>query len=132
MEEARIYFATGTRKRAVARVRLRESGKGRIYINGRRVLEYFGREELVQHALEPLRVTGKEGQFDVIAKIRGGGISGQAGALRLAIARALASYDEGLKDLLKRHKLLTRDPREKERMKYGKAKRRKSPQYSKR
>ncbi len=132
MNEQRIIFATGSRKRAVARIRLKEGGKGRVYVNGKRPLEYFRREELVQHALEPLRVAGKEGEFDVVAKVRGGGLSGQAGALRHAIARALYVYDESLKEILKKYKMLTRDPREKERMKYGKAKRRKSPQYSKR
>ena len=132
METPTIIFATGTRKRAVARVRIKPQGRGRVYVNGKRPLEYFKREDLVIHALEPLTVAKKEGQVDVVAKVRGGGLSGQAGALRLAIARGLYQWDESLKDVLKRYNLLARDPREKERMKYGKSKRRKSPQYSKR
>jgi len=132
VEEKKIVFAWGSRKRARARLRLKENGKGRIYVNGLRPLEYFGREDLVLHAFEPLKVTAREGQFDVVAKVRGGGKSGQAGALRLALARALYSYDESLGDILKKYKMLSRDPREKERMKYGKSKRRKAPQYSKR
>ena len=132
MEGNKIIFSWGTRKRAVARIRLKPEGKGRIYVNGKRPLEYFRREDLILHALEPLRVTHKEGEFDIVAKVEGGGLSGQAGALRLAIARGLFQFDESLKDVLKRHNLLSRDSREKERMKYGKSKRRKSPQYSKR
>jgi len=132
MEEKRIIFASGSRKRAVARIRLKEGGGGRVYVNGKRPLEYFGREDLVIHALEPLRILKKEGEFDIVAKVKGGGISGQAGAMRLAIARALLAYDESLKEILKKYDLLTRDPREKERMKYGLSKRRKAPQYSKR
>lgn len=132
MEEKKIYFASGSRKRAVARIRLKPGGRGRIYVNGMRPIEYFGREDLVIHALEPLRTIKKEGEFDIVAKVHGGGKSGQAGAMRLAIARALAEYDENLKAILKKYNLLTRDPREKERMKYGLSKRRKAPQYSKR
>jgi len=132
MEGNKIIFSWGTRKRAVARIRLKPEGKGRIYVNGKRPLEYFRREDLILHALEPLRVTHKEGEFDIVAKVEGGGLAGQAGALRLAIARGLFQFDESLKDVLKRYNLLSRDSREKERMKYGKSKRRKSPQYSKR
>ena len=95
-------------------------------------MEYFRREDLVIHALEPLKVTGKVGEVDVIAKVEGGGLSGQAGAVRLAIARALCNYDESLRPILKEHGMLTRDPREKERMKYGLRKRRRAHQYSKR
>ncbi|RKZ00627.1 MAG: 30S ribosomal protein S9 [Candidatus Hydrothermota bacterium] len=131
MEEARLILASGSRKRAIARVRVRP-GRGWIYINGKRPLEYFRREDLVIHALEPLKVTGKVGEVDVIAKVEGGGLSGQAGAVRLAIARALCNYDESLRPILKEHGMLTRDPREKERMKYGLRKRRRAHQYSKR
>ncbi len=132
MEDRRIIFAHGSRKRAVARIRLKEDGHGWIYVNGKRPKEYFGRDDLVIHALEPLKVTKKAGEFDIVAKVEGGGLSGQAGALRLAIARALAQYDESLRDTLKDHGMLTRDPREKERMKYGKRKRRRAQQFSKR
>lgn len=132
MEGPKIIFATGSRKRAVARIRLKEGVKPIIIVNGRDVKTYFGREDLIIHALEPLKVTGHEGKFAVIAKIEGGGLSGQSGALRHAIAKALFQYDETLKPVLKKYGMLSRDPREKERMKYGKSKRRKSPQYSKR
>ncbi|MDI6850413.1 MAG: 30S ribosomal protein S9 [bacterium] len=132
MEGAKVIFAWGSRKRAVARLRLKENGKGRIYVNGLRPLEYFEREDLVIHALEPLKVAGLEGKFDVVCKVEGGGKSGQAGAMRLALARALKTFDENLTEVLKKFRMLSRDPREKERMKYGKSKRRKSPQYSKR
>ncbi len=132
MEDRRIIFAHGSRKRAVARIRLKEDGHGWIYVNGKRPMEYFGREDLVIHALEPLKLYNKAGEIDVVAKVEGGGLSGQAGALRLAIARALAQLDESLHDTLKEHGMLTRDPREKERMKYGKRKRRRAHQFSKR
>ncbi len=132
MEGPKIIFATGSRKRAIARIRLKEGAKPIIVVNGKDVKTYFGREDLIIHALEPLKVTGHEGKFAVIAKIEGGGLSGQAGALRHAIAKALFQYDETLKPVLKKYGMLSRDPREKERMKYGKSKRRKSPQYSKR
>jgi len=132
LEGAKVIFAWGSRKRAVARLRLKENGKGRVYVNGLRPLEYFKREDLVIHALEPLKIVGLEGKFDVVCKVEGGGKSGQAGAMRLALARALKTFDENLTEVLKKFRLLSRDPREKERMKYGKSKRRKSPQYSKR
>jgi small subunit ribosomal protein S9 len=132
LEGAKVIFAWGSRKRSVARLRLKENGKGRIYVNGLRPLEYFNREDLVIHALEPLKVAGLEGKFDVVCKVEGGGKSGQAGAMRLALARALKAFDENLTEVLKKFRMLSRDPREKERMKYGKSKRRKSPQYSKR
>ncbi len=132
MEGAKIIFTTGSRKRAVARLRLKENGKGRVYINGKRPMEYFGREDLVIHALEPAKVTSRLQDFDIVVKVRGGGKSGQAGAVRLALARALYQFDEELAETLKKYGMLSRDPREKERMKYGKSKRRRSPQFSKR
>ncbi len=132
MEGAKIVFATGSRKRAVARLRLKENGKGRVYVNGKRPIEYFGREDLVIHALEPAKVTSRLQDFDIVVKVDGGGKSGQAGAVRLALARALYQYDEELGETLKKYRMLSRDPREKERMKYGKSKRRRSPQFSKR
>ncbi len=129
---AELIFTTGSRKRAVARLRLKPEGRGRIYVNGKRPLEYFKREDLVLHALEPLRVTKREGQYDIVVKVHGGGLAGQAGAFRLALAKALVQYDPDLRDTLKKYGMLSRDPREKERMKYGLSKRRKAPQYSKR
>ncbi len=132
MEGARVIFATGSRKRAVARLRLKENGKGRVYVNGKRPIEYFGREDLVIHALEPAKVTSRLQDFDIVVKVNGGGKSGQAGAVRLALARALYEYDKELGETLKKYRMLSRDPREKERMKYGKSKRRRSPQFSKR
>jgi len=127
-----LVFATGSRKRAVARLRLKFNGTGRVYINGKRPLEYFKLESLVLHALEPLAITKRESKYDLVAKVKGGGISGQAGAVRHALAKALAMAEPELRDLLKKNKMLSRDPREKERMKYGLSKRRKAPQYSKR
>ncbi|MGB9824002.1 MAG: 30S ribosomal protein S9 [Candidatus Hydrothermia bacterium] len=132
MSDTRVIFATGSRKRAVARLRLRENGRGLVYVNGMRPLEYFGREDLVIHALEPLKIAGIDKPVDIICKVEGGGKAGQAGAMRLALARALKTMDENLTEVLKKYRMLSRDPREKERMKYGKSKRRKSPQYSKR
>ncbi len=132
MSEIKVIFAWGSRKRSVARLRLKKTGKGRIYVNGHRPLEYFGREDLVQYVLEPLKVTSMDGKVDIACKVEGGGKSGQAGAMRLALARALRQLDENFEDMLRKFKMLSRDPREKERMKYGKRKRRKSPQYSKR
>lgn len=124
--------ATGRRKEAVARVRL-VPGTGRWVINGRDLAEYFPNRVHQQLVNEPFRTLEVEGRFDVIARIDGGGISGQAGALRLGIARALNSIDvEGNRPALKKAGYLTRDARAKERKKYGLKKARKAPQYSKR
>lgn len=128
---AEIYFAAGSRKNSKARIRLRP-GNGKILVNGKNVMDYFKREDLVLHLTEPLRILQKESEFDVIARVNGGGLSGQAGALRLAIARALTEYNEGFRKVLKTQGFLTRDPRKKERMKYGLTKRRRAHQYSKR
>lgn len=125
----KIY--TGRRKSAVARVRLR-SGTGQFLLNGRPLEGYFPIETLQAAILEPFRVTQTQGQFDVVARIHGGGVSGQAGALRHAIARALEGEDPDWRSLLKKAGLLTRDAREVERKKYGLKKARKAPQYSKR
>jgi len=122
---------TGRRKTSVARVRLRP-GSGRFELNGRPLIEYFPIETLQAHVLEPFRVTETEERFDVIARIHGGGVSGQAGALRHGIARALEGEDPDFRPLLKKAGLLTRDARETERKKYGLKKARKAPQYSKR
>ena len=124
--------ATGRRKEAIARVRL-VPGTGRWTINGRDLETYFPNRVHQQLVNEPFVTLGQEGRYDVIARMSGGGVSGQAGALRLGIARALNEIDEeGNRPPLKKAGFLTRDPRAKERTKYGLKKARKAPQYSKR
>ncbi|MEY4169772.1 MAG: ribosomal protein [Actinomycetota bacterium] len=124
--------ATGRRKEAIARVRL-VPGTGRWTINGRDLETYFPNRVHQQIVNEPFVTLGQEGRYDVIARMSGGGVSGQAGALRLGIARALNEIDvEGNRPPLKKAGFLTRDPRAKERKKYGLKKARKAPQYSKR
>ena len=123
--------ATGRRKEAVCRARLME-GSGRWEINGRPFEDYFPSAMHRMIISEPLRLTKTEGRYDIIAKVEGGGVSGQAGALRHAISRALIDLDPDLRPALKRAGFLTRDAREKERRKYGLKKARKAPQYSKR
>ena len=122
---------TGRRKEAVARVRLVE-GTGKFELNGRGLEDFFPSRAHRMIVSTPLRVVGKEKDFDVIANLDGGGVSGQAGALRHGIARALIALDPDLRPQLKKEGLLTRDAREKERRKYGLKKARKAPQYSKR
>jgi small subunit ribosomal protein S9 len=122
---------TGRRKEAVARVRI-VPGSGRFELNGRTLEEYFPTRAHRMIVGTPLRVAGLEREFDVIARIHGGGVSGQAGALRHGIARALIEMNPELRGSLKSEGLLTRDAREKERRKYGLKKARKAPQYSKR
>ena len=122
---------TGRRKEAVARVRV-VPGSGRFELNGRTLEEYFPTRAHRMIVATPLRVAGLERELDVIARIHGGGISGQAGALRHGIARALIEMNPELRGSLKSEGLLTRDAREKERRKYGLKKARKAPQYSKR
>jgi len=122
---------TGRRKQAVARVQLLP-GSGKHLVNDRTPLEYLTRETLVQMAFHALVVAGAEGKFDVVAKVHGGGLTGQAGAIRLAVARALVREDETLRAVLGRAGLLTRDPRMKERKKYGQPGARKRFQFSKR
>ena len=129
MSEA-LYYGTGSRKNAVARVRL-VPGTGKVTVNGRDGLEYFGREALLNLAVTPFKVTDTVDHFDVIARINGGGVSGQAGALRHGISRALLSAGEYRAEL-KKAGFLTRDPRVVERKKYGLKKARKRPQFSKR
>ena len=124
-------IATGRRKEAVARVRLVE-GTGSYQLNGRSIDEFFPTRAHRMIVSSPLRLAGKDKDLDVLARIEGGGVSGQAGALRLGIARALIELDPELRPLLKKEGFLTRDPREKERRKYGLKKARKAPQYSKR
>ena len=126
-----LIQTTGRRKEAVARVRLRP-GTGVVVINGRPIENYFTIASHRQSATEALRLSQTADVYDVDATIDGGGVSGQAGALRLGIARALVSLDEELRPSLKKAGLLTRDSREKERRKYGLKKARKAPQYSKR
>lgn len=126
-----LVQATGRRKRAVARVRIRP-GQGRIVINGREIEDYFPSPSHRSHATEALAVTDTGSVYDVDATISGGGLTGQAGALRLGIARSLESLDGDSREKLKRAGLLTRDPRKKESKKYGLKKARKAPQYSKR
>ncbi|MBQ6586006.1 MAG: 30S ribosomal protein S9 [Coriobacteriales bacterium] len=125
-----IYCGTGRRKNAVARVRL-IPGSGKVTINGREGKEYFGREALLNFALTPFKVTDTVDHFDVIARLDGGGVSGQAGALRHGIARALLVAGDYRAEL-KKAGYLTRDPRMVERKKYGLKKARKRPQFSKR
>jgi small subunit ribosomal protein S9 len=123
--------ATGRRKEAVARVRL-VPGEGNFSLNGRSLDDYFTTRAHRMVVSEPLRLVGKEKDLDVIARIEGGGVSGQAGALRLGIARALVELEPELRPALKAEGFLSRDAREKERRKYGLKKARKAPQYSKR
>ena len=124
-------ITTGRRKEAVARIRL-IAGSGNFVVNGRPLDEYFPTRVHRMVAQSPLRLLGREKDFDVIATIRGGGISGQAGAVRLGIARALIELDPEARPRMKAEGFLTRDAREKERRKYGLKKARKAPQYSKR
>jgi small subunit ribosomal protein S9 len=123
--------STGRRKAAVARVRFRD-GSGKVTINGRDVAEYFPSETHRMVLTEPLRVTDKLETYDIEATMDGGGVSGQAGAMRLGIARGLIALDPELRPVLKKAGFLTRDAREKESKKYGLKKARKAPQYSKR
>lgn len=125
-----LYYGTGRRKNAIARVRL-VPGTGKVTVNGREGSEYFGRDALLIMALAPFKVTDTVNHFDVIANIHGGGVSGQAGALRLGISRALLEAGE-YRPELKRAGFLTRDARVVERKKYGLKKARKRPQFSKR
>ncbi|PZN09180.1 30S ribosomal protein S9 [Thermaerobacter sp. FW80] len=131
MATTAVYWGTGRRKEAVARVRL-IPGDGRIVINGRPFEEYFPTIAQRAEVERPLKVTGTLGKYDVLARVAGGGISGQAGAVRHGIARALLKVDEAYRKPLKQAGLLTRDPRVKERRKYGLKKARKAPQFSKR
>ena len=131
MTEIAQYRGTGKRKTSVARVILRP-GDGSTWINGRPLEDYFPRDSLRTIATAPLRVAGMEGSFDLRARLHGGGIAGQAGALRHGIARALVEADPNLRVPLKRAGFLTRDAREVERKKAGLKKARKRPQFSKR
>ena len=125
------YFGTGRRKKSVARVRL-VPGKGEITINKRSIDDYFGLETLKAILRQPLVATNTEGKFDVVCNVQGGGFTGQAGAIRHGIARALLEADAELRGALKKAGFLTRDPRMKERKKYGLKAARRAPQFSKR
>ena len=125
------FYGTGRRKSSVARVRI-VPGTGAITINKRSIDEYFGLETLKLIVNQPFAVTGTEGKFDIICTVKGGGISGQACAIRHGLSRALLQVDETYRPLLKRAGLLTRDPRMKERKKYGLKAARRAPQFSKR
>ncbi|MEA3055033.1 MAG: small subunit ribosomal protein [Actinomycetota bacterium] len=131
MAEKPLTQTTGRRKQAVARVRLRP-GTGTITVNKRPLAQYFPSETQAMVATEALRVTNLLETYDIDAGIDGGGVSGQAGALRMGIARALIELDPELRAVIKKAGLLTRDAREKESKKYGLKKARKAPQYSKR
>lgn len=130
-ESKAVYWGTGRRKTSVARVRL-IPGTGRMVVNGREFSEYFGREVMKGYVEQPLKITETLGHFDIFANIKGGGLSGQAGAMRHAIARALLEAGDDYRGELKRAGLLRRDPRMVERKKYGLKKARKAPQFSKR
>ena len=126
------YWGTGRRKRAIARVRLIPGGEGNIVINKRTIDQYFGLETLKFIVRQPLVLTSTLDKYDVAVNVRGGGTTGQAGAIRHGVARALCLADETLRPSLKAAGFLTRDPRMKERKKYGLHKARKAPQFSKR
>ena len=126
-----VFCGTGRRKSSIARVRLVE-GKGNFTVNGKNIDEYFGAETLKVIARQPLTVTSTTDKYDVICKVTGGGFTGQAGAIRHGIARALNSANIEFRPVLKQNGFLTRDPRMKERKKYGLKKARKAPQFSKR
>ena len=133
MFEGKEYFyGTGRRKSSVARVRVYPNGTGAITINGRDIDEYFGLDTLKLIVRQPMELTETVGAFDIICTVTGGGVTGQAGAIRHGLSRALLQYNEELRPVLKKAGLLTRDPRMKERKKYGLKKARRAPQFSKR
>ncbi|MBQ3065286.1 MAG: 30S ribosomal protein S9 [Clostridia bacterium] len=125
------FYGTGRRKKSTARVRVMP-GTGVITINGRDIDDYFGLETMKLIVNQPFGVTATEGKFDIIANVRGGGFSGQAGAIRHGVAKALLQADETFRPALKKAGFLTRDPRMKERKKYGLKAARRAPQFSKR
>ena len=125
------YQAVGRRKKAIARVRL-VPGDGKVVINGRDIDNYFGLETLKMTVRQPLALTNLEGRYDVLVNVYGGGLSGQAGAVRHGISKALTYFEPGLRPVLKKGGFLTRDSRVVERKKYGRAKARRSFQFSKR
>lgn len=126
------FWGTGRRKKAIARVRVIPGGEGNIVINKRSIDDYFGLETLKYIVRQPLVLTGNAEKYDVAVNVKGGGPSGQAGAIRHGVARALVKADDTLRPALKAAGFMTRDPRMKERKKYGLHKARKAPQFSKR
>ena len=130
-ETSPFFYGTGRRKQSVARVRL-YNGTGKVTINGRDIDDYFGLETLKLLVNSPLVLTETAGKFDIVVNVVGGGCSGQAGAIRHGIARALLEFDPNLRPALKKAGFLTRDPRMKERKKYGLKAARRAPQFSKR
>lgn len=128
----KAYAATGRRKNAVARVRLLSPGNGEFIVNKKPVMEYFDTEISRREALMPMTITDTQNQFDIHVLVNGGGKSGQMGAIRLGIARALVEFDAELKSVLRKENMMTRDPRMVERKKYGQKKARKRFQFSKR
>ena len=131
MYESNYFYGTGRRKSSVARVRV-YNGTGKITINDRDIDDYFGLETLKLIVNQPFAVTGTEGKYDIVCRVSGGGVTGQAGAIRHGLSRALLQADENLRPALKKAGFLTRDPRMKERKKYGLKGARRAPQFSKR
>ncbi len=131
MYESNFYYGTGRRKSSVARVRV-YPGTGKITINDRDIDDYFGLETLKVIVRQPLELLGLTEKFDIVVRVQGGGVSGQAGAIRHGLSRALLVYDANLRPQLKKAGFLTRDPRMKERKKYGLKAARRAPQFSKR
>ena len=126
------FYGTGRRKSSVARVRVYANGTGKITINNRDIDDYFGLETLKLIVRQPMELTGTSGKLDIICTVAGGGVTGQAGAIRHGVARALLQYDAELRGELKKAGFLTRDPRMKERKKYGLKGARRAPQFSQR
>ena len=131
MYESNYFYGTGRRKSSVARVRV-YPGTGKITINDRDIDDYFGLETLKLIVRQPLALTGTAEKFDIVCRVSGGGVTGQAGAIRHGLSRALLQADENLRPALKKAGFLTRDPRMKERKKYGLKGARRAPQFSKR
>lgn len=131
MAEKVSYYATGKRKKSIAKVRL-VPGEGKVVVNNKDFGEYFNRESLEIMVVEPLKLTGTDTAYNIIASIKGGGVAGQAGALRHGISKALLEVNNEYREILKKEGFLTRDSRVKERKKYGLKKARKKPQFSKR
>ena len=127
-----FFYGTGRRKSSVARVRVYPNGTGAVTINGRDIDDYFGLETLKLIVRQPMELTETVGAFDIVCTVTGGGVTGQAGAIRHGLSRALLQFNEETRPVLKKAGLLTRDPRMKERKKYGLKKARRAPQFSKR
>jgi len=130
--EQQYFEGVGRRKRASARVRIYPGGEGKIIVNDKPVEEYFRRIDTLQNLVKPLEVTGSTNRFDVTVRVYGGGVTGQADAVQMGLARALVKYDEEMRPILRKTGFLTRDAREKERKKPGLKRARKAPTYTKR